>query len=93
MDEVTPPLAYSITSFCDATGLGRSFIFDAIRTGELKASKAGRRTIITHPHAVEYLATLPAAGGEAIKRPMPDPDAAYAIPRIVRRRDTLRAAR
>jgi hypothetical protein len=40
-------LAYGINDAVQATGLGRSFLYEAIKAGDLKTFKAGTRTLIT----------------------------------------------
>jgi hypothetical protein len=52
-------LAYSIESFAKAADIGRTTVYEAIRTGRLKAKKVGSRTIITTPAARDYLDALP----------------------------------
>ncbi len=39
-------LAYGIADVCEATGLGRSFIYEEIKADRLRAFKAGARTLI-----------------------------------------------
>jgi excisionase family DNA binding protein len=41
------------------SGLSRSAVYAALRRGKLKASKAGRRTLIRFSDLDEYLAALP----------------------------------
>lgn len=55
------PLALSIEGVQRETGLGRTLIYDAIRTGKLAARKAGRRTVILREELEFFLATLPRA--------------------------------
>ena len=50
--------AYSLKSFCDAHDVGRSKIYEEISAGRLKASKVGRRTIITVDNAEAWLKNL-----------------------------------
>jgi excisionase family DNA binding protein len=38
--------ALSISEVCNATNLGRTKIFEAIASGQLKARKFGRRTVV-----------------------------------------------
>lgn len=47
--------AYSIPEFCQAHGIGRSLAYQEIRNKRLRATKIGRRTIITHEAAQEWL--------------------------------------
>ena len=58
-------LAYSIDEFVKVSGLGRSFIYEAIRNGDLTARKAGRRTLITANDAKNYISGLPPAKSAA----------------------------
>lgn len=51
--------AYTIADACAVVGLGRTFIFEEIRSGRLKAKKAGRRTIILRDELRRWLETLP----------------------------------
>ena len=53
------PISYGIAEFCRTSGLGRSFIYAAIKAGDLKARKAGRRTLILHDDGEQYLRSLP----------------------------------
>lgn len=39
-------LAFGISDACEATGLGRSFIYEEIKAGRLLCFKAGSRTLI-----------------------------------------------
>jgi hypothetical protein len=52
-------LAFTIDEWGAATGQSRSFIYEEMRAGRLRAKKAGRRTIITREFGLEYLASLP----------------------------------
>jgi excisionase family DNA binding protein len=54
------PLAYSIAEACAAARAGRTAIYQAIRTGELRAVKRGRRTLILKDDLVGWLKNLPA---------------------------------
>jgi hypothetical protein len=49
------PLAYSV----DQLPYGRTYVYELIRQGKLKAKKSGRRTIITPEAWEEHLASLP----------------------------------
>jgi excisionase family DNA binding protein len=55
----TDKLAYSITELAQVAGVGRSFIYEEINSGQLKMKKAGRRTLILRADAMNWLASLP----------------------------------
>jgi len=65
LESATPNEAYSIKAVCKATGLGRTFIFEAIRRGELSARKCGRRTLILRDDLQAWLKSLPTIPVEA----------------------------
>ena len=54
------PLAYSISDFARAVGIGRTKLYEEISAGRLRALKAGKRTIITVENRRAYVASLPA---------------------------------
>jgi excisionase family DNA binding protein len=56
-----PKAAYSIHEFAQAVGIGRTQVFQEIKTGRLRAAKVGRRTIITAEAMTAWLASLNAA--------------------------------
>ena len=51
-------LAYGINEAVQATGLGRSFIYEAIKAGDLQTFKAGSRTLITIDNLRAWLASF-----------------------------------
>ena len=57
--------AFSIDETCQASGLGRSTIYEEIREGRLIARKCGRRTIILKADRQSWLESLPRTGNEA----------------------------
>lgn len=59
-DQPASRLGYSIKGFAAANDVGRDQIYDAIRSGKLKAVKWGRRTIIPAGEAERFIAELPA---------------------------------
>jgi hypothetical protein len=51
-------IAYSIPEFLAACSLGRTFVYQEISAGRLRARKAGRRTLIDAAEARRWFATL-----------------------------------
>lgn len=56
------PLAYSIEAACKATGIGRSAIYEELRSGALRARKFGRRTVILADDLRAWLESFPVSG-------------------------------
>ena len=54
-------LAHSIAEFAQLSGLGRSFLYEQIKSGHLPVRKAGRRTPILYDEGLAWLAKLPIA--------------------------------
>jgi excisionase family DNA binding protein len=53
-------LAYSILEACEAARIGRTNLYEAIRSGELRAVKHGKRTLILADDLRLFLESLPA---------------------------------
>lgn len=51
-------LAYSIEAFCELVGLGRSKVFEELKSGRLGKVKVGRRTLIPASEAMAWLNRL-----------------------------------
>jgi excisionase family DNA binding protein len=49
------PLAFSVDDSCRATGVGRTTLYAAIKNGELRATKVGRRTVILRADLESWL--------------------------------------
>jgi excisionase family DNA binding protein len=49
-----------INQAVSVSGLSRTHIYEALNRGDLKAVKAGRRTLIPYDDLMAYLASLPA---------------------------------
>jgi excisionase family DNA binding protein len=59
------PMAYSIANFGRFFSIGRSTIYEEIRSGRLKIHKAGARTLISHDDAIAWLNALPTREGQS----------------------------
>jgi excisionase family DNA binding protein len=59
-------LAHSISQACSIAGLGRTSLYEAIRTGALRAVKRGRRTLILHDDLERWVRSLPPVAAESI---------------------------
>jgi excisionase family DNA binding protein len=59
------PLAYSISEACSVARSGRTALYEAIRSGALRAVKRGRRTLVLADDLRRYLDALPAVEPKA----------------------------
>jgi excisionase family DNA binding protein len=56
------PAAHTIVEAAREAKIGRTLLYEAIKSGNLKARKVGRRTIIIDDDLRNWLASLPVAG-------------------------------
>jgi excisionase family DNA binding protein len=54
------PIAWTIAEACAAGRVGRTALYDAIKSGKLRAIKRGRRTLILPADLSRWLETMPA---------------------------------
>lgn len=57
-------LAFTVEQATEASGVGRTALFAAVRTGRLRARKLGRRTLILVADLQNFLDGLPMASPE-----------------------------
>jgi hypothetical protein len=58
-DQSFAPCAYRIRDVCRVTGLGRTTVYEAIKSGALIARRYGRCTIVLAEDLVVFLRNLP----------------------------------
>ena len=57
----------TIQEACTSSGIGKTKLYEAINSGELKAHKAGRRTLILSDDLRDFLSALPLMARAAVK--------------------------
>ena len=51
--------AYSVSEIVSSTGLGKTYVYSLIKSGQLLAKKVGKRTIVLDGDLSQYLNSLP----------------------------------
>ena len=60
--------AFTISGFCAWANVGRTFTYDLINRGLLKAVKVGGKTLIPKGEARAWLSSLPAIAPRGLKQ-------------------------
>jgi excisionase family DNA binding protein len=58
-------LVYSVNEACAASDTGRTALYEAINSGELRAVKRGRRTLILRDDLRRWVQALPSVAARA----------------------------
>lgn len=58
LETETNPEAFTVDRFCATFGLGRTFVYEQIKTRKLRAVKTGARTLILRRDVEDWIGSL-----------------------------------
>jgi excisionase family DNA binding protein len=83
-------LAHSIPDACSLTCVGRTALYEAIRTGALRAVKRGRRTLILHEDLLRFVQSLPPVAVKSVQQSNDERNDGQAVSNAAASRRALR---